>query len=180
MDRLCQRLACGRVCFKLLHCWCFANKTFSRRRAGPRLASAAPCGIGPWQCLHALGCHLLTPVSSMATRSWQVQLPCVVVHSSRQRTASGPAGVCHLGLCRWPGARAVCRWVRCCSCLPWLRCSLGALMQLQPPSPLGRQLQTHCRTIPQVVHLQLFAPPAWQVQPPTGGKLTLCPCAWRA
>lgn len=33
-------------------------------------------------------------------------------------------------------------------------------MQLQPLSPLGRQLQTHCRTVPQVVHLHLFAPPS--------------------
>lgn len=66
----------GLVCFKLMRvrCWCCESKTFLRQKAGSWLASVGPCAVGSWQCLHALGCPLPAPASSVATRSRQVRL----------------------------------------------------------------------------------------------------------
>lgn len=159
----------------LSSCLCIAGALEAKSSQGRELDHGwqvlPHVALGPWQCLHDLGCHLLTPVSS--TRSWQVQLSHVIVCSSRHSTASSPAGICHLGLCRWPGAGAVCRWVGCCSYLHWLCLSVGALMQLKPPSPLGWQLQTHCRIVPQVVCLHLFSPPSLANPASQSGQIDL-------
>lgn len=119
----------------------------SWQKVGSRLASVVPCSIGPWQCLHGIGHHLPSSVSSMAPRSWQVQLPCTAVQSCQTQD------ICHRSTCRCSWTQAVCGCVRCHLWPSWLCHSLGALTQPRSASLLGWQLQA-----PQG-HLYPSAPP---------------------